>query len=139
MKLKRILGIIGAVTLVLNFSVTPVYASYIQHGYSIRLCYSNCGQYMGAAALDCEFEYVDGSYVKANDVSVYFEHNKELNYDCLFSEVDCYAKSSSYAVGYSKYYARDGYCSEYGELKVTCDEYGNIEEYGQCLWRECDH
>lgn len=67
--------------------VTPVYATYVVTGSSVQLCYGRNGEYVGAAALLCDFEYADASYVTEGEVNTYYKP-KTTSYSCMFSNLN---------------------------------------------------
>ena len=84
--IKNVFGIFMSVIIIFCTSFV-VKADYTTTGNSINFCYSNCGQYMGAAALSCDFSWSEGNYVTTLSVSTYFDNNLEHNYNCYFKNI----------------------------------------------------
>ena len=117
-----------------------VKADYTTMGSSINRCYSDCGKYMGAAALACDFSWSEGNYVTALRVSTYFDNNPEYDYSCLFYDIrKTQGTSSSFASAWCSYLADNDECEEFGYLDVTCDIYGDIVDNGYYEVRKCEH
>lgn len=117
-----------------------VKADYTTTGFSINRCYSNCGQYMGAACLTCDFSWSEGNFVTALSVSTYFDKNPEHNYTCYFDDIrKTESTSNSFASGWCNYLTSDDVCLEVGYLDVVCDVYGDTVDNGYYEYRECEH
>ncbi len=123
-----------------GLSSTLVIAGAYTTGYSIKLCYSNCGQHMGDAALRCDFNYSDGNWVEADKVSVFFDADSNYNYSAYFDDIrKSEGASGTDAFASSEYYVSDGVCHEYGILSVSCDIYGETTDNGYVYNRGCNH
>lgn len=139
-RLFRGISALAVLGMVVFHDPANVMAAVIEKGYSIVSCYSNCGQYMGGACLDCDFEYADGSYVAVDCVSTCFFPNLDYNYVGYFHGIDhSSGVSTSEVSAWCDYIATDGTCDEYGRLDVSCDIYGQISDNGYCKYRKCDH
>ncbi|MFR1766703.1 MAG: hypothetical protein ACLSW1_04050 [Lachnospira sp.] len=137
--IKNVFGIFMSVIIIFCTSFV-VKADYTTTGNSINFCYSNCGQYMGAAALSCDFSWSEGNYVTTLSVSTYFDNNLEHNYNCYFKNISkTQGTSNSSASAWCSYLSTDGICKELGYLDVTCDIYGDIVDNGYYEVRKCEH
>lgn len=126
--------------IMIGVSSTTVIAKAATVGTSIRICYSDCGQHMGNAALRCEFNYSDGNWVEADEVSVFFDADSDYNYYAYFDDIrKSQGVSVSDAFARCDYYVSDDVCYEFGVMDVSCDIYGQIEDNGYYYKRGCNH
>ena len=135
-KMKIIFFILIAFCFVIGKSFS-VHAESMIEGTSVRLCYSDCGKYMGGAVLGCDFTWVEHDFVTAGELTTYFESNPDYDYNCMFTNFNKTSTSNTSAEARCTYYASNNGCYEYGRLIVSCDVYGEVIDEGYCIIREC--
>ncbi len=131
---KSMIAVLCAIIMV-TVSTVRIKAATI--GKAISTCITDCGVVLGAAGLSVYWDYNDGEYVGPEDYSMLYVPKDNNGSVCSFSNFETNDYSNGWSYVRCDYYTWKDGCYVYGELYVSCDTYGEFDNWGRITESFC--